>query len=147
MGSMMPVTDATFHEMDNDEVELSASEENKEPQKRGRRKIRTSLDSLLTKDVEQTKARITDYLIKYPGGNHLATLYICLTRKEHMCHCELTTFYNALKEHMPDYNFVKIRTLQSAHQLLTTPMGGGKCIIDSGKDLKHLNVAIEHFAA
>ena len=61
-------------------------------------------------------------------------LYIYLHEDSHIRSCDISTFHDALSEHYPEYKFVGLRGVQKAHQQLTTPMMGGKRMIDMGQD-------------
>ncbi len=155
MGSFIPVTDDAIEEIENEDSsttpEVIADEEiatsATEPKKRGRKKVRVSLDSLLPNDTERMKDRISEFLKLRSSGNDLAMLYIFLHEESHICGCDITTFHNALTEHYPEQKLVGLRGVQKAHQFLTTPMMGGKRMIDMGQDKKNLDNIKVHFAA
>ncbi len=155
MGSFIPVTDDTIEEFENEDSsttpEVIADEEIAtsaiEPKKRGRKKVRVSLDSHLPSDTERMKDRISEFLKLRSSGNDLAMLYIFLHEESHICGCDITTFHNALTEHYPEQKLVGLRGVQKAHQFLTTPMMGGKRMIDMGQDKKNLDNIKVHFAA
>ena len=52
-----------------------------------------------------------------------------------------------LTEHYPEQKLVGLRGVQKAHQFLTTPMMGGKRMIDMEQDKKNLDNIKVHFAA
>ena len=154
MGSLLPVTNDAIGEIEEDSKtapEVIADKEittpNTEPKKRGRKKVRISLDSLLSNDTERMKDRITEFLKLRSSGNDLAMLYIFLHEESHICGCDITTFHNALTEHYPEQKLVGLRGVQKAHQFLTTPMMGGKRMIDMGQDKKNFDNIRVHFAA
>lgn len=156
MGSLVPVTDDAIEEFkveDSTTVvsEVIANEESSipttQPKKRGRKKVRVSLDSLLPNDTERIKDRIYEFLKLRSSGNDLAMLYIFLHEESQICGCDITTFHNALTEHYPEQKLVGLRGVQKAHQFLTTPMMGGKRMIDMGQDKKNLDNIRVHFAA
>jgi len=155
MGSFIPVTDDAIEEIENEDStttpEVIADEEiatsATEPKKRGRKKVRVSLDSLLPNDTERMKDRIYEFLKLRSSGNDLAMLYIFLQEESHICGCDITTFHSALTEHYPEQKLVGLRGVQKAHQFLTTPMMGGKRMIDMGQDKKNLDNIKVHFAA
>ncbi len=155
MGSFVPVTDDAIEEIENEDStitsEVIADEEiaisTTEPKKRGRKKVRVSLDSLLPNDTERMKDRISEFLKLRSSGNDLAMLYIFLHEESHICGCDITTFHNALTEHYSEQKLVGLRGVQKAHQFLTTPMMGGKRMIDMGQDKKNLDNIKVHFAA
>lgn len=155
MGSLVPVTDDAIEEFKVEDSkkapEVITDEEtatqSTEPKKRGRKKVRVSLDSLLPNDTERMKDRIAEFLKLRSSGNDLAMLYIFLHEESHICGCDITTFHNALTEHYPEQKFVGLRGVQKAHQFLTTPMMGGKRMIDMGQDKKNLDNIKVHFAA
>lgn len=93
------------------------------------------------------KDRIYEFLKLRSSGNDLAMLYIFLHEESHICGCDITTFHNALTEHYPEQKLVGLRGVQKAHQFLTTPMMGGKRMIDMGQDKKNLDNIKVHFAA
>ena len=156
MGSLVPVTDDAIEEFKVEDSttatsEVMADEETAtqtiKPKKRGRKKVRASLDSLLPNDTERMKDRIYEFLKLRSSGNDLAMLYIFLHEESHICGCDITTFHNALTEHYPEQKLVGLRGVQKAHQFLTTPMMGGKRMIDMGQDKKNLDNIKVHFAA
>ncbi len=154
MDSFVPVTEDAIGEIEEDSKtapEVIADEETAiqptEPKKRGRKKVRVSLDSLLPNDTERMKDRISEFLKLRSSGNDLAMLYIFLHEESHICGCDITTFHNALTEHYPEQKLVGLRGVQKAHQFLTTPMMGGKRMIDMGQDKKNLDNIKVHFAA
>lgn len=154
MGSLVPVTDDAIGEIGEDSktapediADKEITTPNTEPKKRGRKKVRVSLDSLLPNDTERMKDRIYEFLKLRSSGNDLAMLYIFLHEESHICGCDITTFHNALTEHYPEQKLVGLRGVQKAHQFLTTPMMGGKRMIDMGQDKKNLDNIKVHFAA
>lgn len=56
-------------------------------------------------------------------------------------------YVHSLTEHYPEQKLVGLRGVQKAHQFLTTPMMGGKRMIDMGQDKKNLDNIKVHFAA
>ena len=156
MGSLVPVTDDAIEEFKVEDSttaapEVIADEETATQtiklKKRGRKKVRVSLDSLLPNDTERMKDRISEFIKLRSSGNDLAMLYIFLHEESHICGCDITTFHNALTEHYPEQKLVGLRGVQKAHQFLTTPMMGGKRMIDMEQDKKNLDNIKVHFAA
>ena len=152
MGSVIPVTDSAIDEMKeapavpevNDD---ETGDEKKEPLKRGRKKIRASLDPLIPDDTDRVKGKISEFIKLRSSGSDIAMLYIFLQEESHICSCDITTFHNALSEHYPEHRFVGLRGVQKAHQQLTTLMMGGKRMIDLGQDKKNFENIRLHFAA
>lgn len=155
MGSPVPVTDEAIEEFKVEDpkkapvviVDEEIATQTIKPKKRGRKKVSVSLDSLLPNDTERMKDRIFEFLKLRSSGNDLAMLYIFLHEESHICGCDITTFHNALTEHYPEQKLVRLRGVQKAHQSLTTPMMGGKRMIDMGQHKKNLNNTKIHFAA
>lgn len=156
MGSPVPVTDDAIEEFDVEDSTTTASEAiadeetatpHTETKKRGRKKVRVSLDSLLPNDTERMKDRISEFIKLRSSGNDLAMLYIFLNEESHICGCDITTFHSAMTEHYPEQKLVGLRGVQKAHQFLTTPMMGGKRMIDMGQDKKNLDNIKVHFVA
>ena len=154
MGSIVPVTDSAIDEFDEEEpaatvdsTEAEMTDEKKEPKKRGRKKIRETLDNLIPDNTDRIKGKISEFLKLRSSGNELAMLYIYLHEDSHIRSCDISTFHNALSEHYPEYKFVGLRGVQKAHQQLTTPMMGGKRMIDMGQDKKNLDNIRNHFEA
>ena len=156
MGSLVPVTEDAIEEFKVEDSKTAApdviadeesSTPTTQPKKRGRKKVRVSLDNLLPNDTERMKDRIYEFLKLRSSGNDLAMLYIFLHEESHICGCDITTFHNALTEHYPEQKLVGLRGVQKAHQFLTTPMMGGKRMIDMGQDKKNLDNIKVHFAA
>lgn len=155
IGSIVPVTDSVIEEMDEEKLETTSTDdgasetadENKEPKKRGRKKVRETLDNLIPNNTDHVKVKISEFLKLRSSGNDLAMLYIFLQEESHICSCDITTFHNALSEHYPEHKLVGLRGVQKAHQQLTTPMMGGKRMIDLGQDKKNLENIRIHFAA
>lgn len=154
MGSVVPVTDSAIAEFDEEESAATAditdaemTEEKKEPRKRGRRKVRETLDNLIPDNTGRIKGKISEFLKLRSSGNDLAMLYIYLHEDSQIRSCDISTFHDALSEHYPDHKFVGLRGVQKAHQQLTTPMMGGKRMIDMGQDKKNLDNIRNHFEA
>lgn len=155
IGSIVPVTDSVIEEMDEEKLETTSADdgasettdENKEPKKRGRKKVRETLDNLIPNNTDHVKVKISEFLKLRSSGNDLAMLYIFLQEESLICSCDITTFHNALSEHYPEHKLVGLRGVQKAHQQLTTPMMGGKRMIDLGQDKKNLENIRIHFAA
>ncbi len=155
IGSAVPVTDSSIEELENEETPApveddgtqDTTDEKKEPQKRGRKKVRVSIDSLFIHNAERMKEKLSCYLKSQCGGNELAMLYICLKNDAYMSHCEITTFHNALVEGFPEIKFVAVRSVQKAHKDLTTDMMGGKRLMDFGEYKKMFDNIRRHFAA
>ncbi|MBD5379281.1 MAG: hypothetical protein HDR74_05220 [Bacteroides sp.] len=157
VGSLAPVTDDAIEEFKVEDSTIVASEviadeetaiQPTEPKKRGRKKVRVSLNSLLPNDTERMKDRIYEFLKLRSSGNDLAMLYIFLHEESHIYGSDITTFHNALTEHYYlEQKLVGLRGVQKAHQFLTTPMMGGKRMIDMGQDKKNLDNIKVHFAA
>lgn len=154
MGSVVPVTDSAIDEFDKEESAATADStdaettyEKKEQRKRGRRKVRETLDNLIPDNTDRIKGKITEFLKLRSSGNDLAMLYIYLHEDSHIRSCDISTFHDALSEHYPEYKFVGLRGVQKAHQQLTTPMMGGKRMIDMGQDKKNLDNIRIHFEA
>lgn len=155
MGMILPVTDSTMPEFDdaaqNDATDNIAPEENGDnPQtasKRGRKKVRKSLEELLPENTDRLIERISKYIQMNKSGNHLALLFIFLTEGAHIVNCDVTTFHHALAEKFTDNKFVCVRSVQQAHNQLLTPMSGGQRIVDMGQDKKKLEQVRRHFEA
>lgn len=154
MGSAVPVTDSAISEFDKvesaateDNADMEVADEKKEQRKRGRRKIRETLDNLIPDNTDRIKGKISEFLKLRSSGNDLAMLYIYLHEDSHIRSCDISTFHDALSEHYPDHKFVGLRGVQKAHQQLTTPMMGGKRMIDMGQDKKNLDNIRNHFEA
>ena len=154
MGSVVPVTDSAIAELDEEESPATAdstdaemTDEKKEPRKRGRKKVRETLDNLIPDNTDRIKGKITEFLKLRSSGNDLALLYIYLHEDSHIRSCDISTFHDALSEHYPEHKFVGLRGVQKAHQQLTTPMMGGKRMIDMGQDKKNLDNIRNHFEA
>lgn len=155
IGSNVPVTDSVIEELEaeeseitpTDEVASDMADEKKEQRKRGRRKVRETLDNLIPDNTDRIKGKISEFLKLRSSGNDLAMLYIYLHEDSHIRSCDISTFHDALSEHYPDYKFVGLRGVQKAHQQLTTPMMGGKRMIDMGHDKKNLDNIRNHFEA
>lgn len=155
IGSIVPATDSVIEEMDEEKSEITladggaseTTDENKESKKRGRKKVRETLDNLIPNNTDHVKVKISEFLKLRSSGNDLAMLYIFLQEESHICSCDITTFHNALSEHYPEHKLVGLRGVQKAHQQLTTPMMGGKRMIDLGQDKKNLENIRIHFAA
>ncbi len=154
MGSAVPVTDSAIAEFDAEESAATAhstdaetTDEKKEPMKRGRKKVRETLDNLIPDNTDRIKGKISEFLKLRSSGNDLAMLYIYLHEDSHIRSCDISTFHDALSEHYPEYKFVGLRGVQKAHQQLTTPMMGGKRMIDMGQDKKNLDNIRNHFEA
>lgn len=154
MGSVVPVTDSAIAEIDEDEsvatadgIKSESTDEKKEQRKRGRKKVRETLDNLIPGDTDRIKGKITEFLKLRSSGNDLAMLYIYLHEDSHIRSCDISTFHDALSEHYPEHKLVGLRGMQKAHQQLTTPMMGGKRMIDMGQDKKSLENIRLHFAA
>lgn len=150
---MIPVTDSAIDEMEEEESVMPESDctesdnDKKEPLKRGRKKIRASLDTLIPNDTDRMKVKISEFIKLRSSGSDIAMLYIFLQEESHIGSCDITTFHNALSEHYPEHKFVGLRGVQKAHQQLVTPMLGGKRMIDLGQDRKNLENIRLHFAA
>ncbi len=154
MGSIVPVTDSAIAEFDEEEsavtvdsAEAEMTDEKKEPMKRGRKKVRETLDNLIPDNTDRIKGKISEFLKLRSSGNDLALLYIYLHEDSHIRSCDISTFHDALSEHYPEHKFVGLRGVQKAHQQLTTPMMGGKRMIDMGQDKKNLDNIRIHFEA
>lgn len=154
MGSVVPVTDSAIVEIDEEEpvatadgIKPETTDEKKEPKKRGRKKVRETLDNLIPDNTDRIKGKISEFLKLRSSGNDLAMLYIYLHEDSHIRSCDISTFHDALSEHYPDHKLVGLRGVQKAHQQLTTPMMGGKRMIDMGQDKKSLENIRLHFAA
>lgn len=154
MGSVVPVTDSAIAEFDEEESPATADctdaemiDEKKEPRKRGRKKVRETLDNLIPDNTDRIKGKISEFLKLRSSGNDLAMLYIYLHEDSHIRSCDISTFHDALSEHYPEHKFVGLRGVQKAHQQLTTPMMGGKRMIDMGQDKKNLDNIRNHFEA
>lgn len=152
MGSMIPVTDSAIDEMEEEPTNSETNngeigDERKEPLKRGRKKIRASLDTLIPNDTDRMKVKIWEFIKLRSSGSDIAMLYIYLQEESHIGSCDITTFHNALSEHYPEHKFVGLRGVQKAHQQLVTPMSGGKRMIDLGQDKKNLENIRLHVAA
>lgn len=154
MGSAVPVTDSAIAEFDEEEsaaiadsTDAETTDEKKEPRKRGRKKVRETLDNLIPDNTDRIKGKITEFLKLRSSGNDLAMLYIYLHEDSHIRSCDISTFHDALSEHYPEHKFVGLRGVQKAHQQLTTPMMGGKRMIDMGQDKKNLDNIRNHFEA
>lgn len=155
MGSIVPITDTVIEEMEEERPEAAltddevseVTDEKKEPKKRGRKKVRETLDNLIPDDTDRIKGKISEFLKLRSSGNDLAMLYIYLHEDSHIRSCDISTFHDALSEHYPEYKFVGLRGVQKAHQQLTTPMMGGKRMIDMGQDKKNLDNIRNHFEA
>lgn len=154
MGSAVPVTDSAISEFDKvesvateDNADMEVANEKKEQRKRGRRKVRETLDNLIPDNTDHIKGKISEFLKLRSSGNDLAMLYIYLHEDSHIRSCDISTFHDALSEHYPDHKFVGLRGVQKAHQQLTTPMMGGKRMIDMGQDKKNLDNIRIHFEA
>ncbi len=154
MGSVVPVTDSAIAEFDEEEsaatvdsTDAEMTDEKKEQRKRGRRKVRETLDNLIHDNTDRIKGKISEFLKLRSSGNDLAMLYIYLHEDSHIRSCDISTFHDALTEHYPDHKFVGLRGVQKAHQQLTTPMMGGKRMIDMGQDKKNLDNIRIHFKA
>lgn len=154
MGLILPVTDSTMPEFEEEAVDNSttddvAAEQNEEtPQptaKRGRKKNRASLVALIPDDTERLIEKISKFVEKHSSCNHLAMLYIFLCDGSHICKCDITTFHNALNENFPEQKFVEVRGVQNAHKILTTPMKGGQRIIDFGEYKATFEMVCRHF--
>lgn len=153
MGSMIPVTDSAIDDIEAEEPVMpeqdctDSDNEKKEPLKRGRKKIRASLDTLIPNDTDRMKGKISEFIKLRSSGSDIAMLYIFLQEESHIGSCDISTFHNALSEHYPEHKFVGLRGVQKAHQQLVTPMLGGKRMIDLGQDRKNLENIRLHFAA
>lgn len=154
MGSVVPVTDSAIAEFDKvesvateDNADMEVANEKKEQRKRGRKKVRETLDNLIPDNTDRIKGKISEFLKLRSSGNDLAMLYIYLHEDSHIRSCDISTFHDALSEHYPDHKFVGLRGVQKAHQQLTTPMMGGKRMIDMGQDKKNLDNIRIHFEA
>lgn len=154
MGSVVPVTDSAIAEFDEEESAATAdstdaetTDEKKEPRKRGRKKVRETLDNLIPNNTDRIKGKISEFLKLRSSGNDLAILYIYLHEDSHIRSCDISTFHDALSEHYPEHKFVGLRGVQKAYQQLTTPMMGGKRMIDMGQDKKNLDNIRNHFEA
>ncbi len=154
MGSVVPVSDSAIAEIDDEEsanmtdnTDAETSDEKKEQKKRGRKKVRESLDNLIPDNTDRIKGKISEFLKLRSSGNDLAMLYIFLHEDSHIRSCDISTFHDALSEHYPEHKLVGLRGVQKAHQQLTTPMMGGKRMIDMGQDKKSLENIRLHFAA
>lgn len=154
MGSAVPVTDSAISEFDKvesavteDNADMEVADDKKEHRKRGRRKVRETLDNLIPDNTDRIKGKISEFLKLRSSGNDLAMLYIYLHEDSHIRSCDISTFHDALTEHYPDHKFVGLRGVQKAHQQLTTPMMGGKRMIDMGQDKKNLDNIRIHFEA
>lgn len=95
------------------------TDEKKEPRKRGRKKVRESLDNLIPDNTDRIKGKISEFLKLRSSGNDLAMLYIYLHEDSHIRSCDISTFHDALSEHYPEHKFVGLRGVQKAHQQLT----------------------------
>lgn len=154
MGSVVPVTDSAIAEIDEEEsvatadgIKSETTDEKKEQRKRGRKKVRESLDNLIPDNTDRIKGKISEFLKLRSSGNDLAMLYIYLHEDSHIRSCDISTFHDALSEYYPEHKLVGLRGVQKAHQQLTTPMMGGRRMIDMGQDKKSLENIRLHFAA
>lgn len=154
IGDAVPVTDSAISEFDevvsaatSDSTDAETTDEKKEPRKRGRKKVRETLDNLIPDNTDRIKGKISEFLKLRSSGNDLAMLYIYLHEDAHIRSCDISTFHDALSEHYPEHKFVGLRGVQKAHQQLTTPMMGGKRMIDMGQDKKNLENIRIHFEA
>lgn len=163
MGMILPVTDATMPEFDNEVDDTEYSDEDapvitedattaekkedapKQPAQRGRKKIRKPLEELIPTNTDKIIAGIEKVIERHSKGNHLAMLFIFLKEGSHIEDCDITTFHEALNEKFTGYKFVGVRSMQKAHNELLTPMGGGKRILDIGRPKKDLDMIASLF--
>ena len=87
MGSAVPVTDSAMAEFDKeksaaivDGTDAETTEEKKEPRKRGRKKVRETLDNLIPDNTDRIKGKITEFLKLRSSGNDLAMLHLYIPR-------------------------------------------------------------------